>query len=74
APQEHRWTHRFCAEGRYGLRQVTDHGSGGAVPGLNDLFLDAPLALHLDAGVHIAARGADDFPIALGVPLNGDPV
>ena len=64
----------FCAESRNGLQYVTDHGSGGAVPGVNDLFLDEPLAIHLDADVHITAHGADESPVALGVPLNGDPV
>lgn len=64
----------FCAEGRNGLQHVTDHGSGGAVPGVNDLFLDEPLAIHLDAGIDITAHGADESPVALGVPLDGDPV
>jgi hypothetical protein len=53
---------------------VTDHGSGGAIPEVNDLFLDAPLAIHLDADVYITADGTDGSPVALGVPLDGDPV
>lgn len=71
ATQEPQRTHCCCAEGRNGLQHVTDHGSGGAVPGVNNLFLDAPLAIHLNAGIHITAHGADEFPVALGIPLDG---
>ena len=47
----------------HGLGRFADHRSGLTVPGINDLFLDQPLAIHLDAGVDITAHGADGFVI-----------
>jgi len=56
------------------LRRFADHGSGLTVPGINDLFLDQPLAIHLHAGIGITAHGAYRFTVSLGVPLYRDPV
>src|SRR5262249_51184891 len=40
----------------------------------NDLFLDQPLAIHLNAGINITTHGADGFVVSLSFPSDRDPV
>ncbi len=53
---------------RQSLWRCADYGCGLAVPGINDLFLNQPCAIYLDAGVDITAHGANRFIVSLGVP------
>ena len=58
----------------HGLGRFADYGCSVTVPGINDLFLDQPFAIYLNAGIDITAHGANGFVVSLSFPSYRDPV